>query len=187
MSQNLVLQRQDTTNALTSVLDGLRRQDFGGDPVIAALRRFAPQPGRWAEFPDELHPKLVEVLRDRGFERLYSHQREAYEAAVEGKNTVVVTPTASGKTLCYNLPVLDLLLKNPDARALYLFPTKALSQDQLAELHGLVEAWAPTSAPSPTTAIPRKTRARPSAAEATSWSPTPTCCTRACCPTTRSG
>ena len=64
MSQNLVLQRQDTTNALTSVLDGLRRQDFGGDPVIAALRRFAPQPGRWAEFPDELHPKLVEVLRD---------------------------------------------------------------------------------------------------------------------------
>ncbi|HEY3121393.1 MAG TPA: DEAD/DEAH box helicase [Vicinamibacteria bacterium] len=140
MSQNLVLQRQDTTNALASVLDGLRRQNFGGDPVIAALRRFAPQPGRWAEFPDELHPKLVEVLRDRGFERLYSHQREAYEAAVQGKNTVVVTPTASGKTLCYNLPVLDLLLKDPDARALYLFPTKALSQDQLAELHGLVEA-----------------------------------------------
>ncbi|HEV8253585.1 MAG TPA: DEAD/DEAH box helicase [Vicinamibacteria bacterium] len=140
MSQNLVLQRQDTTNALTSVLDTLSRQSFGGDPVVAALRRFAAQPGRFVDFPDELHPKLVEVLRDRGYERLYSHQREAYEAALAGQNTVVVTPTASGKTLCYNLPVLDLLLKEPDARALYLFPTKALSQDQLAELHGLVEA-----------------------------------------------
>src|SRR4029453_19301700 len=70
----------------------------------------------------------------------YTHQREAYDAARAGRDAVVVTPTASGKTLCYNLPVLDTILKEPDARALYLFPTKALAQDQLAELYGLVEA-----------------------------------------------
>jgi superfamily II DNA helicase RecQ len=72
-------------------------------------------------------------------ERLYTHQAEAFEAAWAGRDVVVVTPTASGKTLCYNLPVLGAILENPDARALYLFPTKALAQDQLAELYGLNE------------------------------------------------
>jgi DEAD/DEAH box helicase domain-containing protein len=72
-------------------------------------------------------------------ERLYTHQRAAYDAAAAGRDTVVVTPTASGKTLCYNLPVLDRILKDGDTRALYLFPTKALAQDQLAELYGTIE------------------------------------------------
>ena len=92
--------------------------------------------GPW---PD-LDPRLRAALEARGIRRLYSHQSEAVATAQEGRSLVVVTPTASGKTLCYNLPVLDRILREPDARALYLFPTKALSQDQCAELGGLTEA-----------------------------------------------
>ena len=77
------------------------------------------------------------AYRAKGIEQLYSHQAAAAELARGGKNFVVVTPTASGKTLCYNLPILNAVLENPDTRALYLFPTKALAQDQLAELHDL--------------------------------------------------
>ncbi len=100
-------------------------------------------PGReaeWAGFPPWLDQHLVRTLQARGIDSLYSHQAEAIAAIHDGKNVVVVTPTASGKTLCYNLPVLDAVLKDPEARALYLFPTKALSQDQLSELHGVIEA-----------------------------------------------
>ncbi len=82
---------------------------------------------------------MVEAYARRGIRQLYSHQAEAVGHVLAGRNVVVVTPTASGKTLCYNLPVLDAILKDPNARALYLFPTKALAQDQQAELHGLVE------------------------------------------------
>ncbi|HZU76432.1 MAG TPA: DEAD/DEAH box helicase, partial [Dehalococcoidia bacterium] len=100
-------------------------------------------PGRTAQnapFPVWLDRRLQEALRRRGIDSLYSHQAEALEAVHERRNVVVVTPTASGKTLCYNLPVLNAVLAEPEARALYLFPTKALSQDQLAELHGTIEA-----------------------------------------------
>ena len=76
----------------------------------------------------------------RGIERLYTHQAQALAEAAAGRNVCVVTPTASGKTLCYNLPVLNAILQNPDARALYLFPTKALSADQVAELYELITA-----------------------------------------------
>ena len=141
MSQQLVLRREDTESSLMSALKGLElERTLNAEPVLTALRRFPAQPPRYADFPEDLHPKLLEVLRSRGYERLFTHQREAFEAAQAGRNTVVVTPTASGKTLCYNLPVLDRILKDPDARALYLFPTKALAQDQLAELHAVVEA-----------------------------------------------
>ena len=109
--------------------------DFQGEitldhviPEVTAL--FAP-------LPSELRPDLVTALAGRGIERLYSHQADAYEAVRKGRHLVVVTPTASGKTLCYNLPVLQRLLENPEKRALYLFPTKALAQDQLAELSAL--------------------------------------------------
>ena len=81
----------------------------------------------------------MEVLKARGFTSLYTHQAQSFTLAGEGKNLVVVTPTASGKTLCYNLPILSDLLANPEARALYLFPTKALSQDQLVELNRWTE------------------------------------------------
>ena len=141
MSQQLVLRRERTEGGLVSALRALElAKGPGSEPVLTALRRFEAQPAEFAEFPEGLHPRLREVLAARGFSRLYSHQRAAYDAARAGRHTVVVTPPASGKTLCYNLPVLDTILREPDARALYLFPTKALAQDQLAELHSVVEA-----------------------------------------------
>ncbi|HXJ48557.1 MAG TPA: DEAD/DEAH box helicase, partial [Candidatus Acidoferrum sp.] len=91
----------------------------------------------FAPLPADLKPGLVAALAGRGIERLYSHQADAYRAVRQGRHLVVVTPTASGKTLCYNLPVLQRLLEDPQRRALYLYPTKALAQDQLAELSAL--------------------------------------------------
>jgi DEAD/DEAH box helicase domain-containing protein len=140
LSQQLA-RRGEEGGALLGVLKGLEIQKtLGVEPVLAAVRHFPARPPRYAEFPPGLHRQLHDVLRGRGYQGLYTHQRAAYDAAALGKSTVVVTPTASGKTLCYNLPVLDRILKDPDARALYLFPTKALSQDQLAELHSVIEA-----------------------------------------------
>jgi len=107
---------------------------------FAAWRVLPAQPPSLSPFPVGLDAGLKEVLRRRGIEQLYSHQAEAIDAVLAGRNVAVVTPTASGKTLCYNLPVLQTLLGDPEARALYLFPTKALAQDQLDELHGLVTA-----------------------------------------------
>jgi len=101
-------------------------------------RRLPPRPARYADWPPGLDPRLVAALREQGIERLYSHQAAAVEAALRGENVVIVTPTASGKTLAYNLPVLDALLRDPAARTLYLFPTKALAQDQQAALRSLL-------------------------------------------------
>src|SRR5690606_31182407 len=97
------------------------------------------QPAKYAPFPEGLHPALVTALKSRGIAQLYTHQSEAVAQALAGKSTVVVTPTASGKTLCYNLPVVHSILTDPSARALYLFPTKALAQDQLAQVKELIE------------------------------------------------
>ena len=94
---------------------------------------------KYGNFPETLHPGVVEALKGRGIERPYIHQSKAMEYALSGKDFVVVTPTASGKTLCYNAPVLNAILKDESARALYLFPTKALSSDQAAELYSLIE------------------------------------------------
>jgi DEAD/DEAH box helicase domain-containing protein len=101
---------------------------------IKAIKHLPAQEGSYSDYPDGVHPALREALVAKGFTSLYSHQRSSWEALKEGKNIVVVTPTASGKTLCYNLPVLDAIMKDPSTRAMYLFPTKALSQDQQAEL-----------------------------------------------------
>jgi len=142
-SHQLVLRRQEAGEALAKVLEALERQTgagSGSEPVLTALKHFPARAPRFADFPEDLDPRLLDVLRSRGYERLYTHQRETFDAARAGKSTVVVTPTASGKTLCYNLPVLDQILKDPSTRALYLFPTKALAQDQLAELYGVIEA-----------------------------------------------
>src|SRR5258708_30425514 len=92
---------------------------------------------RFAPLPDDLQPELGRALAARGIQRLYSHQADSYNSVRRGRHLVVVTPTASGKTLCYNLPVLQRLLEQPERRALYVFPTKALAQDQLAELSAL--------------------------------------------------
>ncbi|HEX8436826.1 DEAD/DEAH box helicase [Archangium sp.] len=86
--------------------------------------------GSYAPLPEEVAPQVREALQRRGIERLFSHQAEAYRLAREGRNLVIATPTASGKSLCYNLPLLDRFAREPQARALYLFPTKALSRDQ---------------------------------------------------------
>src|SRR5436305_3608647 len=109
---------------------------------VAAFRHQPARPPQYAPLPDGLDPRLRAAYAKRGIDRLYSHQAESIRQTLAGRNVVVVTPTASGKTLCYNLPVLDAILKDPDARALYLFPTKALSQDQQPELHGLIETVA---------------------------------------------
>jgi DEAD/DEAH box helicase domain-containing protein len=114
------------------------------DPELAncfsRVERLPPKEAEYAELPATLDSRLASALRGRGVEHLYSHQREAWDMARAGKDFVVVTPTASGKTLCYNLPVAQALLEDPEARALYLFPTKALSQDQQAELNALIGA-----------------------------------------------
>jgi DEAD/DEAH box helicase domain-containing protein len=106
---------------------------------VAVWRTFPPLEPEWGRWP-ALDSRLTNALALRGIERPYSHQASAIEAAIRGRNVVVVTPTASGKTVCYNVPVVQAILENPASRALYLFPTKALSQDQLAELYALVEA-----------------------------------------------
>ena len=111
-------------------------RDTNGE-VLTAVRHYPARAAQWAEFPDWVHRDLRAAYQAKGIEQLYSHQAAAAEAVHAGKNVVIVTPTASGKTLCYNLPVLDAILGDADARALYLFPTKALAQDQLAELYDL--------------------------------------------------
>lgn len=103
-----------------------------GERITGYLRRPA-QAARHADFPLELSNELREALERRGIERLYCHQREAWDHVRAGEHVVVVTPTASGKTLCYNLPVIEAV-RAAKAKALYLFPTKALAQDQVAEL-----------------------------------------------------
>ena len=103
-------------------------------------RHISAKSGIYEEFPEWIEDKLVEILKEKGISKLYSHQAFALEFIRNKKNVVVVTPTASGKTLCYNLPVLDSILEDENSRALYLFPTKALSQDQLTELYQLVSA-----------------------------------------------
>src|SRR6266508_2326099 len=124
--------------SLQEILDSLLTSSRTG-PLITATRHFEAKPPVLAPFPSSLDPRLLEALRGRGVRQLYSHQAKAYDTVAKGENLVVVTPTASGKTLCYNLPVLQALVQQPESRVLYLFPTKALAQDQLAELMELAK------------------------------------------------
>lgn len=101
---------------------------------IVADETLPPRPGQYVPLPPSLDRRLVAALQARGVHRLYSHQAQVFEAALAGRHTVVATPTASGKSLCYNLPVLQALASDPSARAMYLFPTKALSRDQEVSL-----------------------------------------------------
>ncbi len=109
------------------------------DAIVTATRRLPAVAATFAPFPAQTDARLRAALAARGIEQLYTHQALAFGHVLDGRNVVTITPTASGKTLCYNAPVLDAILKDPSSRALYLFPTKALAQDQLAELHGLAE------------------------------------------------
>ena len=123
---------------VAQLADQLRRdhqfmQDVTRWEVIPA------RPAQTAPFPDSLDPRLIPVLAQRGIHSLYTHQAKSLEATARGEDVTVVTPTASGKTMCYNLPVLSAILQDQDARALYLFPTKALSADQVSELYDMIE------------------------------------------------
>jgi DEAD/DEAH box helicase domain-containing protein len=123
---------------IESVLEKLRM-----DPQfmsnVSAWERLPARPARHVPFPEAVHPRIISALHESGQAPLFSHQGAAIEASLAGENVVVVTGTASGKTLCYNVPVLQTLLDNPEARALYLFPTKALSQDQSSALGEFLE------------------------------------------------
>ena len=117
----------------------LRRDNLFMENVVR-WEELPAREARYGDYPIGLDERLRPVLRQRGVQQLYSHQAHSIAATMRGEDVVVVTPTASGKTMCYNLPVLDSILKNPDARALYLFPTKALSADQVSELYELIQA-----------------------------------------------
>jgi DEAD/DEAH box helicase domain-containing protein len=125
-----VLSARPSPSGVASFLPAIKSRHAGR---ITGQLVLPERPGIYADFPESLDPRLAGALRAQGIDRLYSHQLAAWNATGEGKHTVVVTPTASGKTLCYNLPVLQGVA-NHGAKALYLFPTKALAQDQVAEL-----------------------------------------------------
>jgi DEAD/DEAH box helicase domain-containing protein len=125
---------QEVLNRLTASKAPLGRD---ADPIVTAAHRLPAIAATFAPFPEATDPRLRTALAARGIDQLYSHQAEAFAHVLGGRNVVAITPTASGKTLCYNAPVLNAILTDPSTRALYLFPTKALAQDQLAELHAL--------------------------------------------------
>ena len=124
---------------LPAILDHLRaNRDFIAN--VVAWERIPARPARYGPLPEMVDPRLAAALRARGIDQLYSHQAAAIGAVARGENVVVATATASGKSLVYTLPVLSRLAARPDARALYLFPTKALAHDQEAETAALIAA-----------------------------------------------
>ena len=127
---------QEALSRLTASRAPLGRE---ADPIVTAAHRLPAVPASFGPYPDGTDPRLRSALAVRGVEQLYTHQAEAFDHVLAGRNVVTITPTASGKTLCYNAPVLNAILQDPSTRALYLFPTKALAQDQLAELQALTE------------------------------------------------
>jgi DEAD/DEAH box helicase domain-containing protein len=106
------------------------------DGEVTCRKKDPAKDAVFADFPG-MDARLKDALASAGIEKLFSHQRKAFDLAAEGRDMVITTPTASGKTLCYNLPVAQALLEEPSSRALYIFPTKALAQDQLAVLKDL--------------------------------------------------
>ena len=135
--QDLPARRQSDVAAAVERFRQLRERP---DSPIREIRHQPARDPVLTPIPDSVHPALQQGLAARGIGQLYSHQAAAFEAVTAGRNAVIVTPTASGKTLCYNLPVWNKLLTDPQSRAFYLFPTKALAEDQLAEFNASVDA-----------------------------------------------
>ncbi|MHA1344563.1 MAG: DEAD/DEAH box helicase, partial [Promethearchaeota archaeon] len=115
--------------------------DFLSDKTLSKnitfIKKIPKKQADLVDFPKNISGELISALKERGIQKLYTHQRECYDLIMQGKNVVVVTPTASGKTLCYNLPILNDLINDDTKKAMYIFPTKALSQDQTDELNSL--------------------------------------------------
>src|SRR5271170_2966986 len=135
-TEGLAVRARSTLETVQEALGALVGR-FRTDEVLTAVRHIPARDAQFRAMPAWVRPELAAAYHAKGIEKLYTHQAAAAEAVHAGKNVVVVTPTASGKTLCYNLPILNAVLEKADTRALYLFPTKALGQDQLAELHDL--------------------------------------------------
>ncbi|HEY4949546.1 MAG TPA: DEAD/DEAH box helicase [Candidatus Acidoferrales bacterium] len=138
LTRGLAVRASTTLETVQEALGALVAR-YRADEVLTAVRHIPAREAQFRTMPAWVRPELVAAYHAKGIEKLYTHQATAAELAHAGKNFVVVTPTASGKTLCYNLPVLNAVLTDADTRALYLFPTKALAQDQLAELHDLAK------------------------------------------------
>src|SRR5579862_5603797 len=139
MPQTLAVRSKEdavTVARVREIVEHFAERDRAGE-TLTAVHHFPAREAKFAPMPVWVREELAAAYAEKGVGELYSHQAAAASAVQDGLNTVVVTPTASGKTLCYNLPVLNAVLENPDTRALYLFPTKALAQDQLAELQNL--------------------------------------------------
>jgi DEAD/DEAH box helicase domain-containing protein len=134
-SKQLALSTNPSLEAVVSRFQAVHREP---DSPVRAIHHQLAADGIYADMP-KIDARLRAALEKRGIERLYIHQAEAFDHVAAGRNVVIVTPTASGKTLCYNLPVLDLLLRDEGARAMYVFPTKALAEDQLHEFQAAVE------------------------------------------------
>ena len=131
--------RQPTSLETVHNIFGSLVARYRQEEVLTAVRQIPAREAKFRPVPAWVASALADAYRAKGIRELYSHQAATSELVRDGKNIVVVTPTASGKTLCYNLPVLNAALENADTRALYLFPTKALAQDQLAELQDLAK------------------------------------------------
>ena len=132
-AERMAVTAVDPAEALAARLRSQYAARITGELVVPAKR------GQYVALPQDLDARLTTALAGRGVGRLYTHQAAAWESVQAGRHTVIVTPTASGKTLCYNLPVLQAALRE-QTKALYMFPTKALAQDQVAELMALNEA-----------------------------------------------
>ncbi len=140
MNSLLPFSRFSGGQGLESTLARFEQWMQAPDSPVRSVKHLPATEGEYAAIPDSIDATLREALARRGIARLYSHQAEALRALDSNHNVVVVTPTSSGKTLCYNLPVLNRLAAEPEARALYLFPTKALAEDQLHEFQAAVDA-----------------------------------------------
>ncbi|MEH7275799.1 DEAD/DEAH box helicase [Neobacillus vireti] len=124
---------------LQEILADLKiKEDFKEN--IVTWKTLEAKEAQTVSLPENLHMALIQALKRKGIEKLYTHQKSAFEKIIAGNSVVAVTPTASGKTFCYNLPVLQSILSNPNARALYMFPTKALAQDQKSEINEIIQA-----------------------------------------------
>ena len=126
------------TLTIEQIIDRLQRNERFMS-CVTEWKRIPPKEAQFADFPERIDRRLVNALKNHGIKQLYTHQAEAIHHVLESRHTTIVTPTASGKTLCYNIPVLHSVIQTQESRALYLFPTKALSQDQINELHTVLK------------------------------------------------